>query len=434
MKIRICIIGVLDSIELVKQVSGEFENFVKFTYFAYNSVDEILEFIDKKSDIDVIMFTGHYPYVYFKNNALLNIPFFAVSKSNETLKETFWNIRNEGIDYKKVSIDRSPKSEIFEILKDLKIPEKEIYLIGDSSEMPLEKIYEFHKSNYDSGRVEAIISSNYKIYKKLKKEGYKVYRTLPSRFLLRESIKKAISIAGTERIKSNQVVVQTIRLKDVSEEASTKYKQLKTVNKFDDILIDYTQELQGSYFKFGSNDYMIFTTRRFIGLSDIQKNMGMLIEKSDKLGVTFALGIGYGDSIQSSEKNSKIALKYANDLETSGCYIVDDDSSITGPIFVENSNNFRYSLINTDKNLERISNKTGVSEKYLLKLKAIINKRADDRFQTEELSEFLNLSQRSALRILDKLETGGFAEVIGSSSKNTRGRPRKIFKINLNID
>lgn len=432
MKVRICVIGVKDSIELVKKVSAEFDKIVEFVFYSYSLVSDIMTFISKTPDIDVIMFTGRYPYEFFKKNAFFDIPFFAISKSNETLIETFWKIRNENIDFEKVSIDRSPVHEVIEILEGMEIPINKVKLIGDSSEIPLEEIYEFHKVNYDEGKVEVIISSNYKVYNRLKDEGYRVYRILPSKFLLHESIKKAISIASTEKIKISQVAVQTIRVREMKDDKLSKYNQLKLINQFDDILIDYTQEIQGSYFKFGNNEFMIFTTRGYIGLGEIEKSFGMLVERSEKLNLAFAMGIGYGDSIMSSEKNSKIALKHAMQTDKSVCYIVEDDASITGPIFGENSHNLSYSLINTDENLKRISNETGVSEKYLSKIKAIISQKNDDKFHTEELAEYLNISQRSALRILNKLDLGGIAEHIGTSSNNIKGRPKKIFRIKLN--
>lgn len=431
MKIKICVIGVEDSIELAKKVSTEFENIVDFVFYSYSLVSDIIDFISQTPDINVIMFTGRYPYKFFKQNAYFDIPFFSISKSNETLIETFWKIRNENIDFEKVSIDRSPISEVIEILEGMEIPKNRVKLIGDSSEISLDEIYEFHKVNYDEGKVEAIISSNYKIYNRLKDEGYRVYRILPSKFLLHESIKKAISMASTEKMKISQVAVQTIRVREMKDEGLSKYNQLKLINKFDDILIDYTNEIQGSYFKFGNNEFMIFTTRGFIGIGDIERSIGMLVERSEKLNLSFAMGIGYGDSIMNSEKNSRIALKHAMQIDKSGCYIVDDDASIAGPIFGKNSYNLSYSLVNTDEVLKRISSETGVSEKYLSKVKAIISQRNDDTFHAEELGEYLNISQRSALRILNKLDLGGIAEHIGTSSNNTKGRPKKIFKIDL---
>ncbi|SHI90926.1 hypothetical protein SAMN02745751_01299 [Dethiosulfatibacter aminovorans DSM 17477] len=430
MKTRICAIGVLDSIELIKKISVEFSDTADFSFYTYDNVDDIMEYMKENSqNVDVAMFTGQYPYQYFKKNSLLDIPFFAISKTNETLIETFWKMKCEGIDINRVSIDRSPRKEIIEILDTLEIPVKNIKLIGDSSEVPLDKIYEFHKQLYNNGETEAIISSNYKLYRRFKEDGYKAYRILPSRFLIRESIKKAISIARTEKIKSSQVAVQIIRIRDVDTDTKTRYKQLKLANKFDDMLIDYTQENQGSFFKFGRNDYMIFTTRGYAGISDMEGKFGFLAENAEKMDISFSMGIGYGETVTKSESNSKTALMHALEEEKNSCYIVDDDSTMTGPIFGKNSYSLSYELVSSDERIVEMSKKTGVSEKYLSKLRAISRQRGSNIFDTEELSEYLNVTQRSASRIINKLEAGKMAETVGKKSDKTKGRPKKLYKI-----
>lgn len=429
MKIKICIIGVKDSIELAQQVAEEFDNIIEFSFYSYLVVDDIIEYVKKFKDLDVVMFTGRFPYEYFKKNSILNIPFFSIAKSNESLTETIWNIRNAGLDYTKISIDRSPIPEVADKFRSLDIDLENIKMIGDSSEISLEEIYDFHKSNYDQGLSEVIVSSNYKVYQKLKSENYNVYRVLPSKFLLRESIKKAVGIASTEKLKSTQVAVQTIHVRDFKENKISKYNQLKLINQFDDILIDYTEELQGSYFKYGSNEYMIFSTRGFLSVADIEKKFGMLVERSDKIDISFSLGIGYGDSVKNSEKNSKVAIKHSKELDRSNCFIVDDDSTITGPIFGTNSKSINYNLLNTDKKIIEISDKTDVSVQYISKIEAIIIQRKNNQFDTEELADYLNLSQRSSLRIINKLVEGGFAKLIGKSNNGTKGRPKKVFMI-----
>lgn len=429
MKHRICIIGVEDSIEMVKDISKEFENIAEFVFYSYSSVSDIIEFINKSLNIDVIMFTGTYPYNYFRKHSLIDIPYFTISKSNETLIETFWNIRESGINYQRVSIDRSPREEVLSIIDDLDISRDHIRLIGDSSEIALDEIYQFHKENYESKKVEAIISSNYKVYSRLKSEGYNVYRILPSKFILKDSIKKAIAMANTEKIKSSQVAIQRIRIRDTKEKLLSKYNQLKLINKFDDVMIDYTNDIQGSFYKFGNNEYLIFTTRGFISIGELDKKIGKLVEQSESIGLSLSMGIGYGESVLISEKNSQIGLKHALEFDKGVCFVVDDDSTITGPILGGDS--VSYNLTNTDEEITALAKEVGISEKYLLKLKAIIGQKNHDRFTSDEMAEILNVSQRSALRILTKLENGKCAEVVGTTSISTKGRPKKIYQISL---
>lgn len=432
MKTRIGIIGVYDSIELIKRISVEFNDITECIFHTYNELDEILRFIEEnKEKVDVFMFTGLYSYCYVKKNIALEKPCFPITKSNETLIETFWRMRNENIDYTRLSIDRSPKKEVSEILDLLNIHSDNIYVFPDSSKTPIEEIYESHLNLWEKGKTSAIITSNYKLYKRFKKRNIPVYRILPSRFLIRNSIRKAIETARTEKIKSNQVAVQTIRIRDINNDKILKYNQLKKINKFDDILIDYTHENQGSFFKFGSSDYMIFTTRGFLNTSLIEEKFGGLVERVEKLNLSFSLGIGYGDTVTKSENNSKIALNYALKETENCCYIIDDDSQITGPIFGVNSSKLSYDLSTIDNRIINISKQTGVSEKYLSKLKSIIKQTNNNILDTEELAGFLGITTRSASRIINKLELGTIAKNIGKKSDKQKGRPKKIYEINL---
>lgn len=432
MKTRIGIIGVYDSIEVIKKISVEFKDITECIYCIYNELNEILEFIDEsKEKVDVFMFTGLYAYNYIKKNVVLEKPCFPITKTNETLIETFWRMRSENIDYTRVSIDRSPKKEVSEILDLLSIPSDNIYVFPDSSKISIEEIYESHLNLWEKGKTSAIITSNYKLYKRFIKKDIPVYRILPSRYLIRDSIRKAIGIARTEKIKSTQVAIQTIRIRGINDDKILKYNQLKIINKFDDILIDYTQENQGSFFKFGSSEYMIFTTRGFLNTGSIEDKFGWLVERVEKLNLSFSLGIGYGDTVTKSENNSKTALNYALNESENCCYIIDDDSLITGPIYGNNSLNISYDLATVDDRIINISKQTGVSEKYLSKLKSIIKQTNNNIIDTEELAGFLGITTRSASRIINKLELGGIAKNIGKKSDKQKGRPKKIYEINL---
>lgn len=82
-----------------------------------------------------------------------------------------------------------------------------------------------------------------------------------------------------------------------------------------------------------------------------------------------------------------------------------------------------------DKNLIQISERVGISPLYLNKILYIIQQKQGNTLSSEELSFFLNVTTRSASRILKKLEEGGLARVEYNRQLNFRGRPAKIYTI-----
>lgn len=430
MKVKLCVIGVIDSVKLIKKIAKEFNEEADFSFYIYNKLSDIDKYIKENEKLfDMFIFTGSYPLRYVKENLNLNKPYMSIIKSSVTIVETFWKIRDAKINYKKISIDRSPKKEIIETLKSLNIPTDEIYIMPDSSKRSLEEIYNKHLELYKQGKTKAMIVSNRVVYEKLKNKNLPVFRILPSRFLIRQTIEKAIDFVKAEKIRDTQASLQIIKIENINNNMSLDYKSLKCINNFDNILIDYTQENQGSFFKFGNTEYLIFTTRAFLKKDSIEEKFGILVEKTEGLNITFSSGVGYGETIHKAEYNARLALSYAIKEKGNNCFIVESDSSIIGPIFGENSYNLAYKLVNTDEKTKEIYEKTGVSEKYISKLRAIMNQLNKNTFDTKELANYLKLSQRSASRIINKLESGGSAKKIGKKNENKKGRPKNIYKL-----
>ncbi|MFW5891288.1 MAG: hypothetical protein ACOCUI_03630, partial [bacterium] len=141
MKANLCVIGVEDSIKLIKKISQEFKENNNFSFFIYEKLEEIDEYLlENQKKFDVVIFTGSYPLRYVKKKGIINIPYLKVIKSSITIVETLWKMRDDNIDFTKISIDRSPKKEILETLEHLNISLENIYIIPDSSKNSLENI------------------------------------------------------------------------------------------------------------------------------------------------------------------------------------------------------------------------------------------------------------------------------------------------------
>lgn len=55
-----------------------------------------------------------------------------------------------------------------------------------------------------------------------------------------------------------------------------------------------------------------------------------------------------------------------------------------------------------DKNIADLSKKIGISSSYIEKIKSIMKKLEKDSFTSEDLADFLNITERSVNRILKK--------------------------------
>ncbi|MFJ7936285.1 hypothetical protein [Sporosarcina sp. NPDC096371] len=64
-------------------------------------------------------------------------------------------------------------------------------------------------------------------------------------------------------------------------------------------------------------------------------------------------------------------------------------------------------------------------------MKSIIKKRAREEISASELAQFMQITTRSARRILSELEGDGLAHVMAEESPLMAGRPRKVYKLLL---
>lgn len=79
-----------------------------------------------------------------------------------------------------------------------------------------------------------------------------------------------------------------------------------------------------------------------------------------------------------------------------------------------------YDLISRDDQVEQIAQETGMSGAYIARLMALIQLRGDAEFDVKELADCLNITVRSAHRIIRKLLERGYASVCGKESSGRR--------------
>ena len=60
-----------------------------------------------------------------------------------------------------------------------------------------------------------------------------------------------------------------------------------------------------------------------------------------------------------------------------------------------------------------------------------MRKLSSEVISSQELAQYMQITQRSARRILTELEEKGFAEIVAEEKPYMRGRPRKVYKILL---
>lgn len=147
-------------------------------------------------------------------------------------------------------------------------------------------------------------------------------------------------------------------------------------------------------------------------------------------GLNYPVCVAWGcaNNVIDAHRNAQRAMKEAMLCKESAAFIVLGNNVIIGPL--STARRITY----TDKpgrQLEQLGGQLSISPSYFSKIASILSQKGEDTLTAKELAFYLDITPRSASRILAKLELGGLAILQKSHQLNMRGRPTKVYKICL---
>lgn len=144
-----------------------------------------------------------------------------------------------------------------------------------------------------------------------------------------------------------------------------------------------------------------------------------------------SLGIGFGYSPGEARANANRALKKAIRHEGSCTYIVYNASSISGPVNFLNQHAEQVS--EAQEWIQILSDRTGISKSKLYRINLLREREKKSLFTAAELAAHLNMSVRSASRLLITMEEHGLASLNGQTASGKAGRPGNIYRISFDL-
>lgn len=430
--LKICVIGSVDTVDKIIEVSEEFKDIVEFNFLKYLDKEETssLTKIGQKN-ADIILYSGKAPYSLAVNSGVLEIPSTFVQRNGTGLYRCFWKMREDNISFNKMSVEAITKKDVSETARELNITVEQIF-VKEMDEVVTDKydvLKDFHLNLWKRGKTNVAITGFSKIYRDLNEIGIPCYRVLPTKSLIRNGINKAIALGEVEKAKNTQTAVQVIRIRFKNENKSRNYDFDLAKNKLERILIQYTRDNLGALYPNGTDEYMIFSNKGSIKNKSNYFYMESELFKKYK-NIIISTGIGYGDNVKEAEDKARVALDYSIEKDYNCLYLIDNNNSVTGPISNDSDQNIEFSLsAGRDDKIREISEKTSLSPVYISKLKNLMEKLDKNNLDAITVKDYLGISERSARRILNTLVESGTGEVKYTESKAKTGRPRKIYEI-----
>lgn len=126
-----------------------------------------------------------------------------------------------------------------------------------------------------------------------------------------------------------------------------------------------------------------------------------------------------------AEANARQAVRLSKENGSDCSFLVTEEGKMIGPM---RTNRLKAETIQ-DFNLEEQAKKLNMNAVNLNKLKTSLRLLGKKEITPKELSTCMNVSQRSARRILAQLEEKGAARIVGIKSMSGKGRPRLVYQV-----
>ena len=418
------------SLRYIMRIDAEMGAYSNITYLPYSSLEH-LEFLYEKNagQFDAFLFSGSYPYeIVVKKYGSLIKPFayFNISDRDYYKLIARLAIQQPQLDFSRVYFDRPEIPVDFSSIFDKPgmplLGTAPIDWQGVGASEWYQPLREYYSQVWKSGKADLLVTRFGSMEEYFKENRIRHEFLFPSAESMLETFRGLImQLSATAMHDSAACIGLVCSACDLSD---TQRNALSV-------------RIQACNKQFGMPFLIYEHGTRY----ELTTNISVLKEMSQQYtvcpvttflesGLDFPICVGWGcaNNVIDAHRNAQRAIKEALLRKGSAAFIVTADNVIIGPL----SSVRRISYTDSpSQQLSKLSEQLAISPLYLSKIISVLNQKGSDMLSAEELAFYLNVTTRSASRILSKLESGGAATVQYNRQLNLRGRPAKIYKILL---
>ncbi|WHY58454.1 hypothetical protein [Peribacillus simplex] len=435
MKIKAGIVGPSDYVQIICDIAKEYSDRLYPIPFGYQNAEEATNIVKQNQLlVDLWIFAGPALYPFVEKSGSKQ-PFFYLNLDGASLTKTLVEVGyKDSKSLNRMSIDLLKESDVYETYHDLGISYEDIHVHEYLHDTTLQDLLAFHQKLFKEGQVDICITCLYFVYEKLKLQGIPVYRVTPTRSNIRETLKTAIQKWETLHFKQSQIAAIFIKVEnmDTNMNHHTISYDLHRLNlKVQDAVLNFSESIFGTFVPLGVGTFVIFSTRGSI--KETGQQIGDLLEKLALISeLPSNVGIGYGETALAAEENARLALNHAQNYDSFCAFLVDDRGIIEGPLKEQESISFGYRTEN--KEISEKLKQCGVTITTLNKILSVQKRTGNHSITASILAEWLKMTPRNARRILNGLVEQEIAEIIGEEAPTAKGRPRKIYRVNSELE
>lgn len=431
--LKISIISPKVSMSVIKNVIEKNEFNCKFYVYTYDKLEEIKDkYKNCLGKVDGIFFSGVFGYLYaLQNIKPLNIPckFIAYDTVHILAILLDFVLEHPDIPLNRVYIDfLVPLNNYSGIEKFIK--KEHMPICNTSNYVDYEDLMRRAKYLWDNNKIDIMLTRSTNNIKNIEKSGIPFIYIFPTEEIIKETIENALMEIKVNKIENSQKTICMIKPSYKIEPTLDEREYIEvTIHKS---LIDIKKELNNNMnisnianrfelmFYDDDDDEMNLKTIRYIINS-------LINYEAFEFNLGAGIGSNYDNCIYLAEKALIESIAYGKN-EGFAAY---ENETILGPLSQENT--LTYNTDNSD--IIKFANENGIDIGNIYRIIGIYNKKNDEKLNSETLSKWLNITQRSCNRIIKQLLKHNLIEPVEIIETKGKGRPIKNYKfISANMD
>ena len=415
------------SLHNILKIDGYMREQCKIAYLPYSFLEHLqILYQEHVSEFDGLLFGGAHPYnLLLERFGSIEKPaaFFSVTQQDYYRIIAKIAISHPGIDFSRVYFDQvNLPVDYLSVFQEGHYPltlDREKDKLSWTTRHPAPEHY---LSLWKSGTVDMIVTRYSSLEGYLTKHNIQHELLLPSVESMKETFQGLLMRLTSEGIQQSASCVGILSIPhgyQSEENSGTLLRQLNICN----------QRLGNLFLIYRHDDHIELNTSASALRTLTQEYTFCLVctYLSGCLSFPVYLGWGYHNSVTEAHRNAKRALAEAMQESVSTAYIATADNILIGPLSA-----LGQAIQDVDfSKLPEFQTNWKITKTHMQKIYMAIKTTGKSSFSAKELSAILELSPRNTSRILNMLVSGGYARVRNQYLPHQRGRPTKVYTIDI---
>lgn len=378
--------------------------------------------------VDAILFTGPLQYDLARQAGDLIVPATYVPISGASLYSSIIRGLMAGsLDPSRVSIDSIGNDDVEAAYQDIEVSTEHVHTREYHGAESVAEFVEFHRELYEGGATSAALTTVKSVAERLTRAGVPALRMVPASTSIRIALNTAALLGAGSILGDAQIVVVVVQVSPASRPVTSgppNYHHLELTLTLHQLLLGEVGDLGASLVQRDAATFVVTATRGSLSQLAHRLQVPRFIDRlRAETGLTVDIGVGIGETPRASEEQAYSALEHARRSDSTQVFLVrPDGSAVPLPGAVGAAE---------DQADSQPASGSWKATETLRRIVEVLPHQPGEPLvvDAETVAEGLEVTPRSARRILASLVDAGLAWPMSAGQSSKAGRPRQQFRL-----